>query len=224
MLPELSKHVKNNSFEKIANLQNRALELCLFLSVPAAIALVLASEEVVTSLFGYGSFNYVSVINTSIALTFFAFGIPAFSILKILSNFFFARNDTKTPFYLSVVSVALNIIISLSLFSRLGFVIIPIATSISSWVNVFMHYYFIKKRDLHIFDSKFFYKFPRMILSAVVMGIVLYLLLGFFSDKFDYNENWKFIYLFIVVIISLISYFLISNFSGAFKFRDIKLK
>ena len=52
----------------------------------------------------------------------------------------------------------------------------------------------------------------------------MYLLLGFFSDKFDYNESWKFIYLFIIVIISLLGYFLISNFSGAFKFREIKLK
>ena len=219
-----SKYVKNNNSEEIKNLQNRALELCLFLSVPAATALVLASEEVITSLFGYGSFSNISVINTALALTFFAFGVPAFSILKIFSNFFFARNDTKTPFYLSVVSVTLNIIISLSLFSRLGFVIIPIATSISSWINVFMHYYFIKKRNLHIFDSQFIYKFPRMILSVVVMGIILYLLLGYFSDKFGYNESWKFIYLFIIVIISLLSYFLVSNFSGAFKFRDIKLK
>jgi low affinity Fe/Cu permease len=63
-----------------------------------------------------------------------------------------------------------------------------------------------------------------MILSAVVMGAVLYLLLGFFSDKFNYNESWKFIYLFTIVIVSLISYFLISNFSGAFKFKDIKFK
>jgi putative peptidoglycan lipid II flippase len=224
MLPELSKHVKNNNSELITNLQNRALELCLFLSVPAAVALVLASDQIITSLFGYGSFDNVSVINTAIALTFFAFGVPAFSILKIFSNFFFARNDTKTPFYLSVVSVTLNIMISVSLFSRFGFIIIPIATSISSWINVLMLYYFIKKKDLHIFDSKFIYKFPRMILSVVVMGIVLYLLLGFFADKFDYNESWKFIYLFIIVIISLISYFLISNFSGAFKFKDIKLK
>jgi len=224
MLPELSKHVKNNDIDQIANLQNRALELCLFLSVPAATALILASDQIITSLFGYGSFDNTSVTNTAIALTFFAFGVPAFSILKIFSNFFFARNDTKTPFYLSVISVTLNIIISVSLFSRFGFVIIPIATSISSWINVFMHFYFIKKRDFHIFDSKFIYKFPRMLLSVVVMGIVLYLLLGFFSDKFDYSESWKFIYLFIIVIISLISYFLISNFLGAFRFKDIKLK
>ena len=224
MLPELSKYIKNGNFAESASLQNRALELCLFLSIPAAVALILASEQIITSLFGYGSFNNISVINTATALTFFAFGVPAFSLLKILSNFFFARNDTKTPFYLSVVSVTLNIIISVSLFNRLGFVIIPIATSISSWINVLMHYYFIKKRNLHIFDVKFVYKFPRIILSVVVMGIILYLLLGFFSDKFDYNESWKFFYLFIIVIISLISYFLISNFSGAFKFKDIKLK
>jgi len=201
MLPELSKYIKNDNYKEALNLQNRALELCLFLSIPAAAALVLASEEIITSLFGYGSFDIESVNNTAIALTFFAFGVPAFSILKIYSNFFFARNDTKLPFYLSVVSVILNILISVSLFGRFGFVIIPIATSISSWINVFLHFYFIKKRNLHIFDSKFIYKFPRVILSVVVMGAILYLLLGFFSDKFHYNESWKFIYLFIIVII-----------------------
>ena len=224
MLPTLSKHIKNKNFKETINLQNRALELCLLLSIPASVALVLASNQIITSLFGYGSFNADSVNNTAIALTFFAFGVPAFSMLKIFSNFFFARNDTKTPFYLSVISVTLNIIISISLFNRYGFVIIPIATSISSWINVLMHYYFIKKKDLHVFDSKFIYKFPRILLSVVVMGIVLYLLLGFFSNKFDYNESWKFIYLFIIVSISLISYFLVSNFSGAFKFKDIKFK
>ena len=224
MLPELSKYIKNNNYDQAINLQNRALEICLFLSIPAATALVLASEEIITSLFGYGSFDRESVNNTAIALTFFAFGVPAFSIIKIFSNFFFARNDTKLPFYLSLISVVLNILISVSLFSRLGFIIIPIATSISSWVNVLLYFYFIKKMKLHNFDSKFIYKFPRIILSVVVMGIVLYLLLGFFSYKFDYNEGWKFIYLFIIVIISLLSYFLISNFSGAFKFKDIKLR
>jgi len=224
MLPELSKYIKNNNYKKALNLQNRALELCLFLSIPAAVALVLASEEIISSLFGYGSFDIESVNNTAIALTFFAFGVPAFSILKIFSNLFFARNDTKLPFYLSVVSVIINVLISVSLFSKLGFVIIPIATSISSWINVFLYFYFIKKMNFHSFDNTFIYKFIRILLSVVVMGSALYLLLGFFSDKFNYYESWKFMYLFIIVIVSLFIYFLISNFTGAFKFKDIKLK
>ena len=87
-----------------------------------------------------------------------------------------------------------------------------------------MHYYFIKKRDLHVFDSKFIYKFPRMIFSTVVMGVILYFILGFFSDKFSYNESWKIVYLFIIVSVNLLIYFFVSNFSGAFKFKDIKLR
>ena len=76
----LVKWLQNNSSEQIIDLQNRALELCLFLSVPAATALILASEQIITSLFGYGSFNNESVINTAIALTFFGFGqvLPLF--------------------------------------------------------------------------------------------------------------------------------------------------
>ena len=224
MLPQLSKYIKKNDYNKAIYFQNRALELCLFLSIPAATALVMASEEIITSLFGYGSFNENSVANTAIALIFFGFGVPAFSILKIFSNFFFARNNTKLPFYFSLVSVIMNITISLLLFSKLGFVIIPIATSISSWFNVFLHFYFIKKMKLHNFDDKFIYRFLRILLSTVVMGALLYLLLGFFSEKFNYNENWKFIYLLIIVLISLLTYFSVSNFSGAFKLKDIKLR
>ena len=224
MLPELSKYIKKKNIKKISNLQNRALELCLFLSIPAATALILASEEIVTSLFGYGSFGDSSVKNTALALTYFAFGVPAFSILKILSNLFFARNDTKLPFYLSVISVILNILISITFFNKIGFIIIPIATSISSWINVICYSYFIKKKNLYNFDKTFIYKFPRIMLSVVAMGIILYLMLNIFSNQFNYNESWKSIYLFIIVIVSLFSYFLISNFSGAFKFKDIKLK
>ena len=224
MLPELSKYIKKKNTKKIYNLQNRSLELSLFLSVPAATALALASKEIITSLFGYGSFSNESVSNTAAALTFFAFGVPAFSTLKIFSNFFFARNDTKLPFYLSILSVIINILISVSFFNKIGFIIIPIATSLSSWIHVLFFYYFIKKRNLHYFDNTFMYKFSRMLLSVVVMAVILYLLLDFFSYQFNYNESWKFIYLFIIVTISLISYFLISNFTGAFKFKDIKLK
>jgi len=57
ILPQLSKYVQNNKKDKINLIQNKALELSLFLSIPAAIALSIASEEIISSLFGYGSFE-----------------------------------------------------------------------------------------------------------------------------------------------------------------------
>ena len=53
---------------------------------------------------------------TSNALMFFGYGVIAFALIKILSNFFFARDNTKTPFYISSFIVFLNVIISVSFF------------------------------------------------------------------------------------------------------------
>ena len=81
------------------------------------------SEEIVNALFGYGSFSPEDVKLTSDALKYFGYGVPAFALVKILSNFFFARDNTKTPFYISVGIVTVNVAISVSLFSYFGFII-----------------------------------------------------------------------------------------------------
>ena len=112
ILPNLSRYVKSKNKIKLEILQNKSLELSLFLSLPATLALIFASEEIVSALFGYGSFNEESVKNSAHALFYFALGLPAFSMIKIFSSFIFARNDTKTPFYFSLISVILNIVIS----------------------------------------------------------------------------------------------------------------
>jgi putative peptidoglycan lipid II flippase len=139
-------------------IQNKALELSLFLSLPATIALIIGSEQIISALFGYGSFNENSVNNSSLALYYFALGLPAFALIKVFSSFFFANNDTKTPFYISLISVILNIFISIYYFSEVGFIIIPIATSISSWFNSILLFIFLKKRQLFYFQSNIFYQ------------------------------------------------------------------
>ena len=73
ILPQLSKHVQNNRKERINLIQNKALELSLFLSIPATIALLIASEEIISSLFGYGSFDEGSVKNSARALFYFRY-------------------------------------------------------------------------------------------------------------------------------------------------------
>ena len=72
VLPQLSKYVQMNNEKKICLIQNKALELSMFLSVPATIALIIGSNEIVSALFGYGSFNEVSVENSAKALYFFS--------------------------------------------------------------------------------------------------------------------------------------------------------
>jgi len=223
ILPQLSKYVKNNKKEKINSIQNKALELSLFLSIPAAIALLIASEEIISSLFGYGSFDKLSVVNSAKALFYFAAGLPAFSIIKVFSAFFFARHNTKIPFYISVISVFLNVFISIIFFKEVGFIIIPIATTISSWINAILLFIFLKINNLFNFNLIFINRFIKILLASVLMGIFFNYVIHFFNDKLLYEANFKAAYLIGSVIMGLIFYLLISILIKAFKRSDINL-
>ena len=224
ILPQLSKHVQNKKKEKIHLIQNKALELSLFLSIPAAIALLIASEEIISSLFGYGSFDQESVKKSAQALFYFGLGLPAFSLIKIFSTFFFARHETKIPFYISLISVLLNIFISIIFFKEIGFLIIPMATTISSWFNAISLFIILKNKKLFNFNLIFINRFIRILIVSFVMGISFNYLINFFSDKFIYEEALKSVYLISLVIFGFTFYILLAILIKAFKISDIRLK
>ena len=224
ILPQLSKHIQSRKKNKILLIQNKALELSLFLSLPATIALIIGSEQIISALFGYGSFNENSVSNSSLALYYFALGLPAFALIKVFSSFFFANHDTKTPFYISLISVLVNIFISLYYFSEIGFIIIPIATSISSWFNSILLFLFLKNRQLFYFNQIFFIKFIKIIFASIMMGLFFNFMLNFFQNELAFNQSIKSFYLVLSVILGLLFYLIVCYFIKAFQMNDIKLK
>ena len=224
ILPQLSKYVHNKKLKKIDLIQNKALELSLFLSIPATIALLIASEEIISSLFGYGSFDEESVKNSAKALFYFGLGLPAFSLIKVFSAFFFARHDTKIPFYISLISVLLNILISIVFFREIGFLIIPIATTISSWFNAIVLFFVLKHRKLFSFNLLFISRFFKILIASALMGIFFYYLIHFFHDKFLFEQVLKSLYLIGSVILGMIFYIFVSIFIKAFNISDISLK
>ena len=224
ILPQLSKHIQSKKKNKILLIQNKALELSLFLSLPATIALIIGSEQIVSALFGYGSFNENSVNNSSLALYYFALGLPAFALIKVFSCFFFANHNTKTPFYISLISVMLNIFISVYYFSEIGFIIIPIATSISSWFNSIMLFIFLKNQKLFYFNQIFFIKFIKIVFASTLMGLFFNFLLNFFQNELAFNQSIKSLYLVLSVIFGLLFYLIVCYFIKAVQMNDIKLR
>ena len=123
-LPVLSRAFKLKNFSKVSTIQNKSLELSLLFSIPASLGLIIAAEEIVNAVFGYGSFTPADFKSTSEALKFFGYGVIAFALIKILSNFYFARDNTKTPFLVSLSLVFINILISIT-FSKNWFCYYP---------------------------------------------------------------------------------------------------
>ena len=224
ILPQLSKYIYLKKKYKILEIQNKALELSMFLSLPASAALFVGSNEIISALFGYGSFGEEAVINSAKALYYFGLGLPAFALIKVFSTFFFANDDTKTPFYISLVSVILNIFISLYYFKSIGFLIIPIATTLSSWFNSIVLLIFLRNRNLFEFNKIFFIKLIKIVFSSVLMGLFFKYLILVFESYLVYNYSFKSFYLILSVLLCLFFYLLLSFFIKAFNYKDLKLK
>ena len=99
-LPGLSKAFKLKNFTKLSNIQNKSIELCLLFSVPATLGLIIASNQIINGLFGYGSFGPNDIKITADALIFFGYGIIAFSLVKIFANFFHKKRYKNTFLHL----------------------------------------------------------------------------------------------------------------------------
>ena len=224
ILPKLSSYIAQKKLKDVDLIQNKSLELSLFLSLPAMAGLLIASEEIVSSLFGYGSFNKEGVENSAKALFYFALGLPAFSLIKILSNFVFARDNTKIPFYFSLISVIINASISIYYFRDFGFIIIPIATSISSWINALLLYYYLSHKKFFKVSLSLIFQFFKISFSVLLMALFLFSSINFFSVQLEYDSNFKVVYLLLLVISSAIIYFAISLLTKAFKLSDIKIR
>ena len=222
-LPELTKNIKIGNINNAMNIQNKSLELCLLFSLPACFGLIIASEEITSALFGYGSFSQENVVLTAQALKYFGFGVPAFALIKVLSNFLFARDNTKVPFYVSTLVVFLNILISVIYFKEVGFIIIPIATSISTWIGVIIYLILLIKFKYFNFRLTFFLKLIKMLISLIIMTLMLYYSINLFEDKLIYYNFYKSFYLIIIITLAAGIYLLSARLLGVFKIKNFKI-
>ena len=118
----------------------------------------------------------------------------------------------------------LNIFVSIYYFNEIGFIIIPIATTISSWFNGLLLFVFLKNRNLFTFNKVFIVMFIKIIFSSLFMGLFFNFLLTFFENELAFNQNIKSFYLILSVVLGLLFYLFVSYWIKAFKTSDIKLK
>lgn len=116
LLPELARALRSGNLREAGSLQNRSVEFILFLTLPAAAALLVMSEPIIRLLLERGEFTAESTRRVSNILAVYGLGLPAFVLIKAFIPGFFAREDTKTPMIYAAVSVVINVGMALTLF------------------------------------------------------------------------------------------------------------
>ena len=186
LLPELARALKAGNLVEASNLQNRSVEFTLFLTLPAAAALLTMSEPIVRVLYERGAFaatNGTPVV--SAVLSIFGLGLPAFVLIKAFTPGYFAREDTRTPMYFAAISVLVNVAIALALFPSMGAPAIATASAIAGWVNAALLFAVLVRRGHWGRDIGLITRIPRLLVAAAAMGGVLYLALGYSSTYLD---------------------------------------
>ena len=114
-------------------------------------------------------------------------------------------------------------LLALFFFKEVGFIIIPIATTISSWFNAISLFVFLKINNLFSFNLLFISRFVKILLASALMGIFFDYVIHFFNDQLLYEVNFKAVYLISTITMGLIFYLLIAILIKAFKRSDINL-
>lgn len=188
ILPRLARAARAEDGPGADRLMDDGLGLAMALTLPAALALAIAPAFLIEGLFARGAFTGDDARLAGSALVHFAWGVPAFVLIKVLGPGFFAREDTATPMRFALVSVVLNTALGAGLFFWLranglaGFPGLAIATSAAAWVNAGLLFLTLQARGWYRPGRRLVLRLASALAASAAMGGLLAWLLA--------NEGW----------------------------------
>jgi putative peptidoglycan lipid II flippase len=173
LLPKLAAKFTSKDHGGAEFMFNRALELTLLLTIPAATALAVMPHEIIAILFERGAFTAHDTMMTSRALFAYALGLPAYVAIKIFATSLYANEDTATPVKITLICVCFNIVLALLLIKPLGHIGLALATTIAAWLQLAIFLaMMLRKKDIQ-FDALLQKNIMKTILICVLMAITL---------------------------------------------------
>jgi len=219
LLPMLSRQVREGKIKEAHHSQNRAIEMALFLSLPAAVAIVIIAQPIISVMFERGEFTNADTLATFPALQAFAMGLPAFILVKIFAPGFYAHQDTKTPFKIAAACIGVNLLFNLILMYPFRHVGMAMATSIAGWANVGLMVYVLGKRGWIAIDQELGRQVGKILTSCGAMALVLVVFKWLMRGYFHEDEMTRFAAL---IGLSMLGFFAYAGTALALNPLDIR--
>lgn len=178
-----SRAAKGQRQELIAGYVQTA-RLILFLAIPAAMFAVVTRGYLVRLLYGFGD------VDTANTLGWFAGTIVFAGLFQLVSRVYFAMLDTKTPLYVSLASIPLNIILSFILSGKYGVPGLAMAASIVALLETVILMGILRRREGNFGEREILRGFVPMVLAGGVMAIVTYLAVKFMVPLYAVDKGF----------------------------------
>jgi putative peptidoglycan lipid II flippase len=218
-LPKMSREVASNEIGKLKDTISFSLRAVFAIMVPAAVGLIVLSEQIVRILFQRGEFTAYSTAITASALFFYSFGLFAYAGIKILVSTYYSMGDTRTPVKTAAISLAVNLVLNLILMWPLKIGGLALATSIAATTNFIMLYVMLTKRIGDIGTARILSSFARICAAAAIMGVMTFTAARAFLQATDLSLFAVLVRLAATILVSGIVYIIAAYLIGV---KDVR--
>ncbi len=169
VFPSLSEFAFNK--EKLTDNFSSAMRQILFFVIPATVIIIALRAQIIRVVLGTGNFDWQDTILTMNTLGFFTLSLFAQATIPLLVRVFYARHNSSTPFYLGLITIVVNIVLSFYFSAKMGVAGLALAYSIANILNfIFLWtWLYIKVGDLGI--GSIFWSTLKFIIAAVAAGL-----------------------------------------------------
>ncbi len=178
ILPNLSRKHASRSGEAFSRTLDWAIRAVLLIGVPAALALIVLAEPLLSTLFHYGAVTDFDVVMSARSLRAFAVGLVAFMLIKVLAPGYFARKDTRTPVKIGIIAMVANMGFNLLLVFPLAHAGLALATSLSAWLNAGLLLVGLLRREAYRFQEGWLRFALQLAFANLVMVAIIFSLNG----------------------------------------------
>jgi putative peptidoglycan lipid II flippase len=221
ILPSISRAIEKREDHVASDIQARAFDLAMLLTLPATIALSVAAIPIVSTLFEGGNYTMAAAAVTGNILSILVLGLPAYVLVKVLTPAFYARKDVKTPVTIAMAILAASVVANFLLIPEIGIYSLAAVTSAGAWLNFLLLFLILAARGHFRMPGWLISRVARQMAAAGAMGAALFFLQRMLAGLFAGGGLEQALGLAIIVGAGGILYFAIAWTIGAMDREDI---
>lgn len=174
LLPPLTRALKNQDQEKFHHFLRFAFSKTVLLMVPMMVGLFILGDSCVNFIYGRGDFTLSSVVGTTWSLWGYGMGLLPMALVLILAPAYYARGNQRIPAVASLVVMGMNGLLNTWMIVGMGWgaASVALATSISSWVNLFILLYYLPQIE-EIFTKSLLKEIAHVLLASLIATVAV---------------------------------------------------
>ena len=184
ILPAISQAIARGEDDAASDVQARAFDLSMLLTLPATLALAVAAVPIIGALFQGGEYTVEAARTTGNILAILVTGLPAYVLVKVLTPAFYARKDVRTPVLIAMTILLLSIPANFLLIPRMGIYSLATVTSTGAWINFLALLTILYVRGQFRMPVWLVSRVARQLIAALAMAGALFGLREVLADYF----------------------------------------